>query len=493
MKYSLKLRNNRKGTALGMALLFVVMVSVTGGALLSVSTITRMSMVRGSQDIRLLIAAEAGIESVRGRFTLVAGVQDDWSPLLPTSDWNDVGGPLTINGTRVQCQAKPTGDSSTPMARIRAIAYGANKTRVVEYVIQAANFADYALYFGAPNTVGIGDNFKMVGNFYSKGHVNLSNRSGIEFFGDVDTMGKVMNYPNRAYNFKKGFTEYAPEVNIPPSAYGMDIMRDAAEASGTLFYANTLSIELNGDKFVRTYQYRYTGSNKNYKKSQYKTLTETLDIPDNSVIYIDENQAPVGVDTWGSNSKARNRAENSSLDLWGVLETQRVTIAAEYDVNVTDNISYQTLLENPDYRRFTQKKKAGALGFREMLGVLADGDINFMTPDWASLPNWARVLNDGSLNPPDTGHESSQYSLDGVFMGTDKARRGKNGNSNNKELWVCGGIINGQYPTTELSSVFERRNYDTDYRLQTTTPPYFLKAYGETANMIKGSWRTYDL
>ncbi|MCA8946704.1 MAG: hypothetical protein KDB29_10795, partial [Planctomycetes bacterium] len=59
--------------------------------------------------------------------------------------------------------------------------------------------------------------------------------------------------------------------------------------------------------------------------------------------------------------------------------------------------------------------------------------------------------------------------------------------------WVCGGIINGDHPTTELSSNFDRRNYDTDYRLQKTTPPYFLKAYGEAANMIKGTWRTYEL
>ncbi|MCA8911365.1 MAG: hypothetical protein KDB82_06650 [Planctomycetes bacterium] len=478
---------------LGVVIAFAALIAVAGGALLSISAINRMQMVKRSNGVRLLIAAEAGIETVRGRFTLVAGVQDDWSALLPSSDWNNIDGPLTINGIKVQCQAKPTGDSSTPKAKIRAIAYGVDQTRVVEYTIQAANFADYALYFGAPNTVGIGDNFKMVGNFYSKGHINLENGSGIEFFGDVDSMGKVMNYPNAAYNFKKGFTEYAPEVNIPPAAYGMDVMRAAAASSGTLFYANTLSIELQGDKFVRTYQYRYKGTSNNYKWKEYQTLTETLDIPDNSVIYIDDDDAPAGVDSWGTSNGSSNNANNGSLDLWGVLDYARVTVACEHDINITDNVSYQTLLDHPDYRRFTQKKKAGALGYREMLGVLADGDINFMTPDWSPLPWYSRVEDNASLDPPDTGHQYYQYSLDGVYMGTDKARRGKNGSSWYKELWVCGGIINGQYPTTELAGVFDRRNYDTDYRLKSTTPPYFLKAYGESANMVVGTWRTYEL
>jgi hypothetical protein len=482
------LRSNRRGMSLAIALFFALMVSVTGGALLSMSTITRLKIVRSGEDIRLLIAAEAGIETVRGRFTLVAGVQDDWSALLPTANWNDVGGPMIINGITVQAQARPTGDASTPHARLRAIAYGAHTTRVVEYTIQAANFADYALYFGAPNTVGIGENFKMVGNFYSKGHVNLSNGDGIEFYGDVDTTGKVMNYTDYGYNFKKGFTEYAPEVTIPDSAWGMDPMRTAAQASGTLFYANTLSIELAGQQFIRTFEYHFQGSTSNYKKADYEVMTETLTIPDNSVIYIDSDKPPLGVDSYSMQATRANHAQNSDLGLSGVLSEKRVTIACEHDISITNNISYQSLLNNPGLRRFSQKKGEAALAFREMLGVLSAEDINFMTPDWTALAASAKVTNITG----DTDHLTSQYCLDGVYMGVHSAKRGKNGNGSNKELWVCGGIINGNWPTTELSSNFDRRNYDTDYRLKQTTPPYFLKAYGETANMIMGTWRTYE-
>ncbi|MCA8915693.1 MAG: hypothetical protein KDB90_09800 [Planctomycetes bacterium] len=486
-------RKSRRGAILGVAIFLMALVTIAGGALLSMSAITRLNISRSGADVRLLIAAEAGIESVRGRFTLVPGVQDNWDNLIPTNNWNNVGGMMVINGISVQAQAMPTGLAGATQARIRAIAYGSGKSRVVEYVIQPANFADYALYFGSPNTVGIGDNFKMVGNFYSKGHVNLSNGSGIEFFGNVDTTGKVMNYSDYAYNFKKGFTEYAPDVTIPPAAYGLDVMRNAAAATNTLFYGNTLSIQLIGQQFKRTYEYRYTGTGYNYKHNEYQTKSETLNIPDNSVIYIDSSSPPAGVDSYSGSGNRANQAAFGSVDLWGVLSYSRVTVAAEVDVQVTDNISYQSLLSQPDYRRFTQKKKGGALAYREMLGVVSANDVNFMTANWSALPSSAKVTDNAGLTPPDTGHEYYQYSLDGVYMGVKKARRGNNASGNNKELWVCGGIINGDHPTTELSSNFDRRNYDTDYRLQTTTPPYFLKAYGESANMIVGTWRTYEL
>jgi hypothetical protein len=127
-----------------------------------------------------------------------------------------------------------------------------------------------------------------------------------------------------------------------------------------------------------------------------------------------------------------------------------------------------------------------------MLGVVSATDVDFMTNDWTALPNASRVTDDATRNPPDIGHHSMQYGLDGVYMGVGSAKRGNNAAGNNKELWVCGGIINGNHPSTELSSNFDRRNYDTDYRLQFTTPPYFLRAYGVTPLQVTGTWLTYE-
>lgn len=493
MTRSNSIRRARKGGALAVSLFFVVLVAVAGGALLSMSSITRMNIVRQSADVRLMIAAEAGIETVRGRFTLVQGVQDDWSALMPTGGWNNVGGTLNINGIDVQPQVKPTGHASVLQARLRAVATLQGKTRVVEYTIQAANFGDYALYFGASNTVTIGSHFKMVGNFYSKGHINVANRPGVEFFNRVESSGAVMNYPDFAYNFKQGYNDYIPVIEIPPEAYGLAPMRAAAEATGTLFYANTISIRLDGEDFIRTYAYRKTGNKKNYKKNEYEIRAERIEIPDNSVIYIDENTAPPGVDSWSGHSKSSNNADYGQLDLWGVIDHKRVTIASESDISIVNNVSYRTLLDYPDLRRFTQKKSPGALGFREMLGVLSDGDIRFETKDWSPLPYDSRVWDDESRNPPDVGHQYYQYSLDGVFMGVNKAARTAVGPSRDRELWLNGSIINGNYPSTALANNFDRRNYDTDYRLQKTTPPYFMKAYGKSATFISGTWRTYEL
>ncbi|MCZ7608252.1 MAG: hypothetical protein M5U25_19850 [Planctomycetota bacterium] len=488
------LNHSRRGSVLEAAMLLFVVIAVAGMALLSMSMITRMGMVRASYDVRLLIAAEAGLETMRGRFTLVPGVQDDWSSLVPSSGWNDVGGQLEINGLRVQVQAMPLGYPGVTHARLRGIAYGAfERNRVVEYKIQAANFADYALFFGSRNTTLIGSYFKCVGDFYARGSINLANQPGIEFFGSVDTSERVLNYVDYVYNFKKGFTEHAPIVTIPPEAYGLAPMRTAAAASGTLFYANTISLQLVGQQFIRTFEYRFTGTGTNYNPNHYEVRTEQLEIPDNSVIYIDSDRAPVGVDSWGATAQTANYASHNELDLWGVLDFKRVTIACEHDVRITDNVSYQTLLDNPNLRRFTEKTSEQALAYREMLGVLSNRNTTFETILWTPLPDYADVVDDPSRDPPDIGHFINQYSLDGVYMGVDKAARGAIGPGTSRELWVCGGIINGDYPSTALASNFDRRNYDTDYRLKFTTPPYFMKAYGESANMIRGTWRTYTL
>jgi hypothetical protein len=45
--------------------------------------------------------------------------------------------------------------------------------------------------------------------------------------------------------------------------------------------------------------------------------------------------------------------------------------------------------------------------------------------------------------------------------------------------------------TPSLSGGLARGNYDTDYRLQFTTPPYFLRAYGVTPLQLTGTWLTY--
>ncbi len=127
------------------AMAFVLAVSLAGITMLSLAYVHQVQMDHKARAVRLMAAAEAAIETKRGRFTLIAGVQEDWSTLLPTSGWNNIDGPFQLNGAAVQVQAMPIGGASVPAARIRAIATMGITNRVVEYNIRVANFSEFAL------------------------------------------------------------------------------------------------------------------------------------------------------------------------------------------------------------------------------------------------------------------------------------------------------------------------------------------------------------
>lgn len=486
----MRLRNDaRRGGILLVAVAFVLAVSLAGLILLSISYMHQVQMDHKARAVRLMAAAEAAIETKRGRFTLIPGVQDDWSALLPTSGWNNIDGPFMLNQCQVQVQAMPIGGPSVPAARIRAIATQGATNRVVEYNIRVANFSEFALYFGGPNVVGIGPNFKMWGNFYSEGAINLLWNPGIEFFLDVTTTEDIRNAPDMSYNFKKTPTEHSPQIVIPPAAYGMDILKAVAVTRNTLFYKNTLSIQFNESNFIRTYWYRKSGVAASGPPTDYEIRTETRDIPDEGTIYIDQDEPPAGIDSWSGGVECNQFDTPLEFELTGTIFDRRVTLACEYKIAVKSNIAYRTLLNNPDLRRFANKESAAATAYKEMLGVISATDIDFQTTVWSPLPAAQMVTNSGS----DVGHLGNQYCLDGVFMGVESARRFNYQAPTNRELWTCGGIINGNNPSTQFGNIFDRRNYDWDARLFYTTPPYFLRAYNISAVQVRGTWRSYEL
>lgn len=287
MRANRSLRRNRSGAVLAASMLFFLTITVSGVALLSMSEIHRLDLVRSGMDVRLLIAAEAALETKRGQFVLTEGVQEDWTALLPTSGWNDIGAQFYVNGMTVKVQGMPVGSGGHPIARLRSIAYGANRTRAVEYTIRAASFADYALYFGANNNTNVDEYTKVLGPYYSLGNINLNNGAGIEFYSHVETSGKVTGIVDPLYNFKQGYLDYVPPITLPPATPSMSVLRNAANATGLHLYSNTTRIELTGTTFSRTYRFRtITG---------YTTLTEVLrPIPDNSVIFVDTGFPPRG-------------------------------------------------------------------------------------------------------------------------------------------------------------------------------------------------------
>ncbi|MCA8911305.1 MAG: hypothetical protein KDB82_06350 [Planctomycetes bacterium] len=506
-------RNARKGSILGMAMLFFVMVTVAGAALLSMSTINRMKTVRNGVDVRLMIAAEAGMETIRGRFTLVSGVQDDWS-WLTTGTWTTLD-TISVNDTPVTLQANLLSGSSVPTARVRGIATASGRTRAVEQTIKVASFSDYARFSGSTSVTSFGANFKMVGTCYYRGGINLGGNGGIQFLGQATTSGVVSGLPTPegvAYNFPAGYIQGSPVISIPSSAYGTDPILAQADAlsstyagttnlpqwdvkaSGFHFYRNTISLEffpfssgsVTGTQVVRRYYYRESG-NENYLVSgQYSTRSETITLPQGEEIclYVDDSTPPLGYDCW--NSGEYNYEDYGRLDLSGTLRNARITVCTEMDCHVVDNVNYYTLLQNPSLRLQANKTSSAATSFTEMLGVVAQDEVLF---DFNTFSPY---------NSGDTGYladgVTNQYHLDGTFLGTYRAYyNGTPSASGSDEFWGCGCLIGVNYPTTGFGGAFGTRHYDWDWRLQSTTPPFFLRAYNVTATFVPGTWRTYEM
>jgi hypothetical protein len=477
-------RSRKRGGALATAMLFFVVVTIAGASLLSMSLITQESMIRSSYDVRLLIAAEAGIETVRGRFTLVEGELDDWGQILPDpNNWNNLGGPMTINGIQVQAQGISTGTPAVPRARLRAIATLRNRNRVVEYEIRVPSFSDYALYEGSTSGMNnVPAYTKVWGPVYSKNDLSLNNSPGIEFFGEVTTSGTVKGVVDPVYTFKQGYEENVPTVDLPPTLFGMDILRNAAAGSGTLFYGNTQSIEfLPNNQFRRVFNYRASGGN--------EMRSEVRPVPDNSVIFVGSGRPPQGVDADGN---LNNTTTYSTLNLLGGTlgvpgepeSGARVTLATENHIDLLNTVKYQTLLENPDLRKVENKMSPAAIGYREMLGVVTSRWFTAVPGDWTRLDSTQMV----------SGGLPRQFPMDGVFMSTDRLlSRGSSSNVSEREFWLNGGLISGRMNLDFMASHFNTLNYHTDYRLQFTMPPYFLRAYGDSVLMVRGSWRTYEL
>ncbi|MBX3475219.1 MAG: hypothetical protein KF754_12615 [Planctomycetes bacterium] len=541
------LRNNRRGGALAAAMLFMILVTVAGTALLSMSVITRTSIVKNGIDVRLMIAAEAGVETMRGRFTLIDGIQEDWS-WINTASWTTVGTP-TINGLLVTVDAMSVGGPSVPTARIRSRATASGKTRVVEYLIRVASFSDYALFNGGAGTSYYGNNFKMVGNYYNNGTIQIPSATGVQFFGrTITTANVVFGAEGVAYNFPIQLPEqFQPPITVPPlyNWATLETIAGVPNAGFTHRYGeNTLWIEFTGTTYNRHYVRRLNTSapsvataNSTYptgtgwlntangattfghaslNNANYIYAVESLPIPDEGIIYVatgsshtnygdelnnrdtaagapaDRDNLFVQTPIASLDTQRLSGAQCPMLMLSGWIDNRRVTVVCEHLVTIKGNISYQTLRANPELRRFESKQTAAATGFKEMLGVMTMTDINPAVHWWTPVPVAENVTNLGGEMIP--GHHPNQYHCDGVFLGLVNARpHSPYWAQELDEWWLCGGLISATGTAAAgLGNTFKRRNYDWDWRMNVTMPPYFLRAYNTSAVFIPGSWRTYE-
>lgn len=611
-------RGARHGGILATAMLFFVMVTVAGTAILSMSTIQRLKTVRNGIDVRLMIACEAAVESVRGRFTLIAGVQENWSWLSDTT-WTSLG-IVTVNGINVNVEALRSADPSVPRARIRGSATASGKTRWVEYTVKVAAFSDYAVYIGEAGSSSWGY-FKCVGNFYSRGSCNFG-ATGTQFFGNAWTSGSFTKSGNSdpdSYTYLKGTQQGITPISMPDDVANYSAIENGAKppylSTNHVYYENTLEIQLMGTQYRRIFVRRtsagtgseappswtYNGgfttaptgypggatyglvrSNNlayndawvdtggintgDYKRpgdlniygaprawnnaaieatadpsiadgTYYVLDWEVLDIPNNGVIYVKlGSPAAYGDSRDSDHASANNRftqpgvnhadlhrnivnwsgsyfyKPNSStgprtplITLSGRLTNRRVTICGDgVNVVIRDNITYNSYAVNPNLRREANKTSAAALAVPEMLGVisrerwsiqatksgtyLGGGDINMAYRYWNYLPASETVTNIAG----DSGHYANQNALDGVFLGTFSCGANYHDYTNwGQECWYSGGLIS-EHTTYYLENSWEYVHYDWDWRMQETTPPFFLSSYNVSATFVPGTWRTWE-
>lgn len=491
---------SRRGAALAYCMSVFVLVTISGMTLIAVNYQYQAQGIHYGLMSRLRAATENALESTRGRFTLVQTTQENWDALIPGTGWNNIQ-TVVVNGVTVQVSARSVGTAAVPRCRLRAVGTLSGRIWASEYEFKMTTFGDFALYTGGTNTQGIPANCKINGGYYSKPSINLVNRPDIEFFKAVATSGTVMNAPDPVYNFKEGYTQNVEEITFQPAITTFNVAKTQAQATSTVHYANTYMIELRGTVYRRYYTHRVATSG----GGQYQNYVQDLAIPNNGIIYIEADTIQAaglgaGVDAnAGMTNNNSARPNTSGLDVWGWLDGRKVSIYVEDKVTIKNNVMYQSLITNPNLRRFSEKESPAAKAIPELLGVISNSSLGLRFTDFTPMPtsqnvtdNAAYVSWDGRVWN-DVGHQVNQYAVDGVFVGYDWVdQTGPNTAASGKEFWLCGSIISGTSPVNNLLDLCYRTNIDWDWRLEEEDPPFLIKTYGQPPKFIAGTFRSYQ-
>lgn len=484
-------RSSRRGTALAYCMGVFVLVSVAGTTMFAVNSQHQMQILHYGLMTRLRAATESALETTRGRFTLVQTTQESWASLLPNAGWNTIQ-TLNVNGASVVVSGMNVGTPTTPRCRLRAVGSLSGRQWAAQYEFRPTSMGDFSYFSGGPNTQSIPSNTWVGGGYYSKGSINLNNESNIHFLKHASTSGSVMSPGNATW--AEGYSTSVPQVNFQLGT--LTFPEALSQVTSThRHYRNTYKIELRGTVYRRHYSYKpAAGGN--------IMTTEDLPIPHNGIIYVGSrtDAPPAGIDCANpAHTNTNARANNDDVEFWGWLDNRRVSIFIADEVKLMNCVTYQTLLNNPDLRRFSEKKSPAALAMVEMLQLLSNSDISVHAGSFTPLASGQTVTNnaaytayDGSVHN-DVGHQTNQFALDGIYIGYGEIER-SSGNvaATGRELWLCGGMLSGTSPINNLFASHIRNNMDWDYRFETEEPPMVIKIYDQPPRVISGTFRSYQ-
>lgn len=272
----LPLDGRRPGLALALTIIIIVGLTIvsTGAVMVGMSS----SLVRNyhSTSDDLGHAADAALETSRALLNADRALYPDSGYNMLEDDAPVLGlDGQPIPGMTRSTYVAPVGIRSGQygvFGTVLSVARGGPNTVIRRMEIVQESFAKFAYFTDVePSTIAFGGGDQLYGPVHSNDAIRIYN-SRATFHGPVTTAGTIVD--DQYGTFREGYTEYAPEIEMPEMA-DLEKLQIQAAAGGTAFTGSTtfqtarattrvefVAIDLNGDGdttdanegFIRVYQ-----------------------------------------------------------------------------------------------------------------------------------------------------------------------------------------------------------------------------------------------
>ena len=353
--------------------------------------------------------------------------------------------------------------------------------KTVEAAFQKRSFTQY-IYFSDEDPSGIW--WTSYDNCYGPYHTNtfLSSKGHPHFFGKVTTVEGIVYYTNAgsdAPDFKAGYQKLSNTIDMPSD--NSELM-SYGKADDGYYYEGRTSILLNSNGTITVWNPNHTPD------------VETLPLPDNGVIYVNEKS--------GYNYLDKFDKDNGNVFISGVLDG-RLTVAAKHDIFITGyNPTVLNLYSAAATNGITYKdtsfslntttgditvNETGGENEADMLGLVADYNIAVLTKGWFtnSSANSSRV----NFNIHAAIMAINGSFINSVFM--NGASPSPASPSTPGTLTVRGAIIQNKRgsigyfnSSTGVTVSGYSKNYAHDIRMSYDAPPHFLDPEGSGWEII---------
>ncbi|MBN1808464.1 MAG: hypothetical protein JW909_05310 [Planctomycetes bacterium] len=475
-----RLGGDDRGSALfSVIVLSIVMATVL--AALSASSVTRSRVAeRSNNELGRLYAAQAGLDRMKAFIMVDAGTA---APRLQSEigaggDVNAIH-TLDVGGRVVETFAEDLHTSPDPyltwyLLRARATDEQGRVTEIGLACRLVDSFAKYALF--VDGNLSIGDFARYAGNVHANGTVTISGHH-VTFLGDLTAMRDIVFGNSNARNtvtFAKSAISgvpYKPRPsaadieetgsNPPEGALVFDwnnaVFKTKFRTATGVYPNNTLNsyLTFQGDEITVQHVCTVSGST--------KTMTETVDIPNNNIIY-------------------------SAGDVWfeGHL-SRRTSIITPRNLHVTGPVRY---VDDSDEAQYLLYKKAGGVAeFDDALDtwkpVTNWKSSNF---DYRQADDWADRMPvvDGTPQNPTLGLVAGRsiyienadkdfpknvevHAM--MYSAEDVVRPRETSDPNGHNLYLFGGRV--QVGSSPNSGAWQFRHYIYDENLAANPPPGF--------------------